>query len=119
VPHPADAPPPQDPQQIIDEQARRIAQLEGDLRRSEAERQRLRRKRETERRARGGAARGPSASRPPSRVALARPVLLNKRVGLPYGKITALLRDRFGLRVTRGGLGPRGASRGAAGAADL
>jgi hypothetical protein len=31
------------PQQIIDEQARRIAQLEEDLRRSEAERQRLRR----------------------------------------------------------------------------
>lgn len=31
-------------------------------------------------------------------------VLLNKRFGLPYGKITALLRDRFGLRVSRGGL---------------
>jgi transposase len=38
----------------------------------------------------------------PQAVALA--VLLNKRYGLPYGKITALLRDRFGLRVTRGGL---------------
>lgn len=38
----------------------------------------------------------------PQAVALA--VLLNKRCGLPYGKITALLRDRFGLRVTRGGL---------------
>jgi transposase len=36
--------------------------------------------------------------------ALAFAVLLNKRFGLPYGKITALLRDRFGLRVTRGGL---------------
>ena len=32
-----------DPQQIIDEQARRIAELEADLQRSEAERQRLRR----------------------------------------------------------------------------
>jgi transposase len=38
----------------------------------------------------------------PQTVALA--VLLNKRFGLPYGKITALLRDRFGLTVTRGGL---------------
>ena len=38
----------------------------------------------------------------PQAVAFA--VLLNKRFGLPYGKITALLRDRFGLRVTRGGL---------------
>jgi len=36
--------------------------------------------------------------------AIAFAVLLNKRFGLPYGKITALLRDRFGLRVTRGGL---------------
>ena len=36
--------------------------------------------------------------------ALAFAVLLNKRFGLPYGKITALLRDRFGLQVTRGGL---------------
>jgi transposase len=36
--------------------------------------------------------------------ALALAVLLNKRFGLPYGKITAVLRDRFGLRVTRGGL---------------
>jgi hypothetical protein len=34
---------PRDPHQIIDEQARRIAELEADLRRSEAERQRLRR----------------------------------------------------------------------------
>jgi len=31
-------------------------------------------------------------------------VLLNKRFGLPYGKIAALLRDRFGLTITRGGL---------------
>lgn len=31
-------------------------------------------------------------------------VLLNKRYGMPYGKIAALLRDRFGLTVTRGGL---------------
>jgi transposase len=38
----------------------------------------------------------------PQAVAFA--VLLNKRFGLPYGKITALLRDRFGLTVTRGGL---------------
>ena len=38
----------------------------------------------------------------PQAVAFA--VLLNKRFGLPYGKITALLRDRCGLRVTRGGL---------------
>lgn len=38
----------------------------------------------------------------PQAVALA--VLLNKRYGLPYGKIGALLRDRFGLTVTRGGL---------------
>jgi transposase len=38
----------------------------------------------------------------PEAVAFA--VLLNKRFGLPYGKITALLRDRFGLHVTRGGL---------------
>jgi transposase len=36
--------------------------------------------------------------------AIAFAVLLNKRVGLPYGKIAALLRDRFGLTVTRGGL---------------
>ena len=38
----------------------------------------------------------------PQAVALA--VLLNKRFGLPYGKIATLLRDRFGLTVTRGGL---------------
>jgi transposase len=38
----------------------------------------------------------------PQTVALA--VLLNKRFGLPYGKIAALLRDRFGLTVTRGGV---------------
>jgi transposase len=38
----------------------------------------------------------------PQAVALA--VLLNKRFGLPYGKIAALLRDRFGLTITRGGL---------------
>ena len=36
--------------------------------------------------------------------AIAFAVLLNKRFGLPYGKIVALLRDRCGLRVTRGGL---------------
>lgn len=38
----------------------------------------------------------------PQAVALV--VLLNKRCGLSYGKIAALLRDRFGLRVTSGGL---------------
>ena len=38
----------------------------------------------------------------PQAVAFA--VLLNKRCGLPYGKIATLLRDRFGLTVTRGGL---------------
>lgn len=38
----------------------------------------------------------------PQAVAFA--VLLNKRFGLPYGKITTLFRDRFGLTVTRGGL---------------
>jgi transposase len=38
----------------------------------------------------------------PQTVALA--VLLNKRLGLPYGKIARLLRDRFGLTVTCGGL---------------
>jgi transposase len=38
----------------------------------------------------------------PQAVALA--VLLNKRCGLSYGKIATLLRDRFGLRVTCGGL---------------
>lgn len=31
-------------------------------------------------------------------------VLLNKRYGLAYGKIARLLRDRFGLSITRGGL---------------
>lgn len=36
--------------------------------------------------------------------AVALTVLLNKRCGLSYGKIAALLRDRFGLRVTCGGL---------------
>jgi transposase len=203
---------PRDPHQIIDEQARRIAELEADLRRSEAERQRLRRENEklkdeleAARRAvhrqaapfsRGtrvaeprrpgrkpGADYGPRAQRPqpstvdetyaaplpdtcpdchaavralriatqyqedlpvqrpvvrrfevhvgvctqcqrriqgrhplqtsdalgaaavhlgPQAVALA--VLLNKRYGLPYGKIAGLLHDRFGLTVTRGGL---------------
>jgi transposase len=204
--------PPRDPQQIIDEQAREIERLREDLRRSEAERQRLRReneklkeeleaaRRNASRQAapfsRGtrvarprrpgrkpGAAYGLRAHRPlpshidetyeaplppqcpdcahavrPLRVAtqyqeelpVQRPlvrafhvhigtcthcgrriqgrhplqtsdalgaaavhlgpqavafvVLLNKRFGLPYGKIVALLRDRFGLRVTRGGL---------------
>jgi transposase len=38
----------------------------------------------------------------PQAVAFA--VLLNKRYGLAYGKIAALLRDRFALMVTRGGL---------------
>jgi transposase len=36
--------------------------------------------------------------------AIAFVVLLNKRCGLSYGRIAALLRDRFGLRVTCGGL---------------
>jgi transposase len=36
--------------------------------------------------------------------AIALVVLLNKRCGLSYGKIAALLRDRFRLHVTRGGL---------------
>jgi transposase len=211
VPQRDDAPP-QDPQQIIDDQARRIERLEDDLRRSEAERQRLRRENEklkeeleAARRAsarqaapfsRGtrvatprrpgrkpGAAYGRHAHRPPpTRIdetydaalpaqcpdcdgavretgiatqyqeelpvhrplvrafqvhigqctqcrrrvqgrhplqtsdalgaaaaqlgpqAIAFAVLLNKRCGLSYGKIAALLRDRFGLRVTCGGL---------------
>ncbi|HEX5091913.1 MAG TPA: IS66 family transposase, partial [Burkholderiales bacterium] len=201
-----------DPQQIIDEQARRIAELEADLRRSEAERQRLRRENdklkdelEAARRAvyrqaapfsrgtrvasprppgrRAGAGYGRQGQRRPppdvdvtydaplpaacphcagpvrlERVAsqfqedlpVQRPlvrrfavhigrctrcrrrvqgrhplqtsdalgaaavqlgpqvtadaVLLNKRYGLPYGKIAALLRDRGQLTVTRGGL---------------
>jgi transposase len=38
----------------------------------------------------------------PQAVAFA--VLLNKRYGLAYGKIAAVLRERFGLTVTRGGL---------------
>jgi len=38
----------------------------------------------------------------PQAVAFA--VLLNKRYGLAYGKIAALLRERFGLAVTRGAL---------------
>ena len=38
----------------------------------------------------------------PQAVAFA--VLLNKRFGLPYGKIAAIFRDRFHLTVTRGGL---------------
>jgi transposase len=38
----------------------------------------------------------------PQAVAFA--VLLNKRYGLAYGKIATLLRDRFGLTVTRGGV---------------
>ena len=36
--------------------------------------------------------------------AIAFAVVLNKRCGLSYGKIAALLRERFGLRVTCGGL---------------
>ena len=204
--------PPRDPQQIIDDQAREIERLREDLRRSEAERQRLRRENENlkgeleaARRAvyrqaapfsRGtrvgqprrpgrmaGAVYGRRAHRPVPRVvdetyvaplpaacphcqaavrplrvaaqyqedlpvqrpvvrrfdiqigqcpqcgqrlqgrhplqtsdalgaaaaqlgpqAVALGVLLNKRYGLPYGKVAALLRDRFGLTVTRGGL---------------
>jgi transposase len=38
----------------------------------------------------------------PQAVALA--VILNKQLGLSFGKIVQLLRDRFGLTVTRGGL---------------
>ena len=38
----------------------------------------------------------------PQAVALA--VILNKQLGLSYGKITQLLHDRFGLCVTRGGV---------------
>lgn len=38
----------------------------------------------------------------PQAVALA--VILNKQLGLSFGKIVQLLRDRFGLAVTRGGL---------------
>jgi transposase len=212
VPQRNERTPPRDPQQIIDEQARRIAQLEEDLRRSEAERQRLRRENEklkdeleAARRAvyrqaapfsrgtrvaqprrpgrKAGAAYGARAyRRTPTHVdetylaplpaacphcaapvrrtrvatqyqeelpvqrplvrrfnihigqctrcrrrvqghhplqtsdalgaagvhlgpqAIAVAVLLNKRYGLADGKITALLRDRFGLTVTRGGL---------------
>jgi transposase len=204
--------PARDPQQIIDEQARRIEQLEENLRRSEAERQRLRRENEklkedleaarrtaTRQAApfardttvavprrpgrKPGAAYGRRAHRtPPTHVderydaplpdqcpacagalretgratqyqeeipvqrpvvrafdvhigccrrcgrrvqgrhplqtsdalgaaaahlgpqAVAFAVLLNKRCGLSYGKIAALLRDRFGLTVTCGGL---------------
>lgn len=204
--------PPRDPQQIIDDQAREIERLREDLRRSEAERQRLRRENEklkeeleTARRAvyrqaapfsrgtraaaprrpgrKAGASYGRRGQRcaprhidetydaplPPQcprcqhhvrlqRVALQyqeelpvqRPVvrafrvqigecthchrriqgrhalqtsdalgaaavqlgpqavafavLLNKRFGLPYGKIADLLRDRFGLFITRGGV---------------
>jgi transposase len=203
---------PRDPQRIIDDQARRIQQLEEDLRRSEAERQRLRRENEklkedleAARRAsarqaapfsrdtrvaeprrpgrKPGAAYGRHAHRPaPTHVdqtydaplpatcpacagrlratgvatqyqeelpvqrplvrafhvhvgrctrcrrrvqgrhplqtsnalgaaavqlgpqAIAFAVLLNKRCGLSYGKIAALLRARFGLPVTCGGL---------------
>jgi transposase len=209
---PRDEAPPHDPQQIIDDQARRIERLEEDLRRSEAERQRLRRENEklkeeldaarrasarqaapfsrgtrvaTPRRPgrKSGAAHGRHAHRPPpTRIdetydaalptqcpdcdgpvretgiatqsqeelpmqrplvrafhvhigqctqcrrrvqgrhplqtsdalgaaaaqlgpqAIAFAVLLNKRCGLSFGKIAALLRDRFGLTVTCGGL---------------
>lgn len=207
-----DEPTPRDPQQIIDEQRREIERLREDLRRSEAERQRLRRENdklkedlEAARRAvyrqaapfsrgtrvaapkrpgrKAGAGYGPRAHRrPPTHVdetytaplpaacphcaapvrrtrvatqyqeelpvqrpivrrfdihigqctrchrrvqgrhplqpsdalgaaaahlgpqAIAFAVLLNKRYGLAYGKIAALLRARFGLTVTRGGL---------------
>jgi transposase len=51
--------------------------------------------------------------------AVAFAVLLNKRDGMPYGKIAALLRDRFDLTITRGRRGPRRPPRGAVGAADL
>jgi transposase len=209
---PSDVRRPADPQQIIDEQRREIEHLREDLRRSEAERQRLRRENEklkdeleTARRAvyrqaapfargtrvaaprrpgrKAGAAYGVRATRqPPARIddtyeaplpascphcagpvrlervatqyhedlpvqrplvrafhvhigcctqcrrrvqgrhplqtsdalgaaaaqlgpqAIAFAVLLNKRCGLSYGKIAALLRDRFGLTVTSGGL---------------
>jgi transposase len=212
VPQRDEAPPPRDPQQIINDQARRIEQLEQDLHRSEKERQRLRRENEklkdeleAARRAvyrqaapfsrgtrvaqprrpgrKAGAAYGRRAHRPPpthvdevyeaplpaqcpachgavhetgratqyqEELPVQRPtvrafhvhighcrachrrvqgrhplqtsdalgaaavhlgpqviafaVLLNKRFGLSYGKIAALLRDRFGLRVTCGGL---------------
>jgi transposase len=212
VPQRDEPPPPGDPQQIIEDQARRIAQLEEDLRRSEAERQRLRRENEklkdeleAARRAvsrpaapfsrgtrvamprrpgrKAGAAYGRTAHRlPPTQIdetyqaplppqcphcagpvrrvrvapqyqeelpvqrpivrrfdvhigqctqcrrrlqgrhplqtsdalgaaaaqlgpeAVAFAVLLNKRLGLPYGKIATLVRDRFHLTVTRGGL---------------
>jgi transposase len=46
VPQRDEPTPTRDPQQIIDDQARRIRQLEDDLKRSEAERQRLRRENE-------------------------------------------------------------------------
>ncbi len=212
MPQRGNEPPPRDPQQIIEEHVREIERLREDLRRSEAERQRLRRENDklkeeldAARRAvyrqaapfsrgtrvaqprrpgrKAGAAYGQCAQRPlPSRVddtydaplpgrcphcagtvqavrvamqyqeelpvqrplvrafrvhigqctrcrrrvqgrhplqtsdalgaaavqlgpqTVALAVLLNKRYGLPYGKIAALLRDRFGLTVTRGGL---------------
>ena len=53
----------------------------------------------------------------PQAVAFA--VILNKRFGLPYGKIAALFRDRFRLTVTRGGLVARGPSSGPARAVQL
>jgi transposase len=43
-----------------------------------------------------------AVQRGPQAVALA--VILNKQLGLSYGKITQLLRARFGLTVTRGGV---------------
>jgi transposase len=212
VPRRAADPPPDDPQQIINDQAREIERLREDLRRSEAERQRLRRENEklkdeleAARRAvyrqaapfsRGapkaaprrpgrkpGAAYGPRAHRrPPAYIdevydaplpaqcphcagpvhgtriaaqyqedlpvqrpvvrhfrvavghcrrcqrhvqgrhplqtsdalgaaavqlgpeAVALAVILNKQLGLSYGKISQLLRDRFRLQVTRSGL---------------
>lgn len=209
---PKDSPPPREPQQIIDDQARQIERLREDLLRSEIERNRLRRENErlkeelemARRRAnrqaapfsrglpkepperpgrKGGAAYGPKAHRrPPPRVdvshdaplpahcpdcgaavhrdrvvsqyhedlpvqrpvvhefrvaighcrqchrrvqgrhplqtsdalgaaagqlgpqAVALAVMLNKPCGLSFGRIVRLLRDRFGLTVTRGGL---------------
>ena len=53
----------------------------------------------------------------PQAVALA--VILNKQLGLSYGKITQLLRDRFDLCVTRGGVSPGRAADRAPGTAEL
>lgn len=52
----------------------------------------------------------------PQATALA--AVLNKQLGLSFGKIATLL-QQYGLTVTRGGLVHAGASRGAAGAPDV